>query len=129
MNAFDVTLPDVAVMWAVPTISELISPLLETVATRVLSDAQENVTPRRMLPAASLATACACIVDSRAIEDAGALTVMDATDGFTTVSTSALEVTEPDVAVMLTVPGPTPVTRPPADTVATDGSLDVHVKL
>jgi hypothetical protein len=92
-NEFDVTPPDVAVILAVPTSSELINPLLDTVATRVSLDAHENATPWRILPDASMATACACRVCSRPIEDDDALTVIVATGGFTTVNTSAFDVT------------------------------------
>jgi hypothetical protein len=92
-NAFDVTPPDVAVMLVVPTSRALINPLLETVATRLLLDAHENATPCRILPDASLATACACMLCSRPIDEDDALTAMVATGGFTTVSTSAFEVT------------------------------------
>jgi hypothetical protein len=129
VNAVDVTPPDDAVIAVVPTNRELISPLLETVATTVLLDTHEKVTPCRTWPDASFATAVACIVVNMAIEDDGALTVIVATGGLTTVTVSALDVTEPAVAVMLTVPGATPVTTPFPSTVATEGLLALQLKV
>ena len=118
-----------AVIAVVPTSSALMSPLLETDAAVALVDAHVNVIPCRTWPDASFATACACIVESRPIDDDGAVTVMDAIAGFTTVSASAFEVTDPTVAVIVTAPVATPVTSPFASTVATAELLDVQVKL
>ena len=46
-NAPEVTPPDDAVMFVVPTSTALINPLLDTVAAVGLLDAHENVTPCR----------------------------------------------------------------------------------
>ena len=106
----------------------MIKPLLDTVAAAELVDDHENVTPLRTFPDASLATACACIVESDTIDDEGAVTVIVAIGAETTVSVNALDVTVPTVAVMFVVPGPTPVAMPTASTVATDALLEVQAK-
>jgi hypothetical protein len=52
-NAADLTEPDVAVMFDVPTSRAVISPLFDTVATTVLLDDQVNAAPGTTLPDAS----------------------------------------------------------------------------
>ena len=65
----------------------------------------------------------------RPSESDGAVTVIVATGGSATLNTSAFDVTAPSVAVIVTAPGPTPVTRPLASTVATRMLFEAHVKL
>jgi hypothetical protein len=55
------------------------------------------------------------------------VTAMDCNVAAVTVSTSTGEVTPPKLAVMLLVPTPTPVARPPAAIVATEVVPDVQV--
>ncbi len=70
------------------------------------------------------------MVESNPIDDDGAVTVMDAMAGLATVSASAFDVTDPAVAVIVTVPVAMPVTRPLPSTVATAVlTCDVQVKL
>jgi hypothetical protein len=126
-SALDVTDPDVAAMVAVPAVTPVMRPLLETAATEGLLDAHVKLAPVSTLPLASFATACACSVWFAVNVDAPAVTVTLATAGFVTVICSAFDVTDPDVAVMAAVPAVTPVMRPLLETVATEGLLDAHV--
>ena len=56
------------------------------------------------------------------------MTVIVATGGLVMVSARAFDCTEPEVAVIVTAPGATPVTFPLASTVAIRLSLDVRGK-
>ena len=96
------------------------SPVAEAVATDGLELDQVTVRPLITLPFASWIVAVSCCVPpSTKVADWG-FTVTDAAEESPIVR-SAVPVTPPDVAIMVTVPGVTPVTRPAADTVATDG--------
>ncbi len=132
VRTFDVACPDVAVMSAVPAATPVMSPLLETVATAELLVAHVTAAPLSVWPPASRTTAAACVVAPTAIDDAGALIATDAaapTAEFTTVSANAGDVTDPAAAAMFAVPGLTPVTTPLPSTVATEGSLVLHVNV
>ena len=128
-SAFDVTDPDVAAMVAIPAVTPLIRPLLETVATEELLDTHVSGTPVKVWPAESRTTATACVVVDVTIDEAGALIATVAAVAFVTVTATAFEVTDPEVAVMLAVPGATPVTSPVPSTSATDGLLVPHVNV
>ena len=119
--------PDVAVMLTVPTSFPVTKPVFETVASVTLLEAHVYTTPASVLPPASRATAVACIVAFTATCPDGADTVMLTIGGFTTARTSAVDVAAPEVTVMLTAPGLTPVTKPEFETVATAVLLDAQV--
>jgi hypothetical protein len=115
----------VAVIVVVPTNTPVARPDAETVAVAVLPDVHVTVRPVSTLPKASFNVAVNCCVEPLAtFADAGA-TVTVATGASVTVTTDV-----PDcdslVAVMVDVPGRTPVTTP-FETVATRVLLELHV--
>ena len=70
-----------------------------------------------------------CWVVPLAIEGLVGATAIDTSVAGVTVSVSAGLTMLPSVAVMLLVPVPTPVAKPPAAMVATEGIEEVHVTL
>jgi hypothetical protein len=120
------TEPDVAVIVAVPSPTEVTSPALDTVAKLVFEVAHVTVAPEIALAFASLTVAVSWAVSPGEVRLtlADESPTLDAT--WLTVAVAVL-FTEPDVAVIVAVPSATEVTRPADDTVATD-ELDVaHV--
>src|SRR2546428_699016 len=115
----------VAVIVAAPTATPVTSPLADTVATALLLVVQVTVRPLSRLPLASLSVAVSCTVPPRYMLGAAGLTVTDATGTFATV-TAALPLLPSLVAVIVTVPAATPVTRPLAETVASVGFELAH---
>jgi len=117
----------VAVMVTGPPIAAPVTtPALDTVAIDVLLDAHVTTRPVRTVPLASAVVAVSVPVCPTMIELVGGATLTVATGAGVTVT---LDV--PDfvslVAVIVVVPGATPVTTPVADTVAAAVLLDVHV--
>jgi hypothetical protein len=131
--------PLLAVMVAVPAATAVTRPLDDTVAIAVLELAQVNVTPLIVVPFWSFAVAASCaLAPGSRLTVAGvtAMVVRTGAGGATLTVEDALgEVLAdgPDVAPLLAVmaaePAPTPVTRPLAETVATDGFALAQVKV
>ena len=106
-------------------------PDADTVAMLALLDVQTTVRPVSTLLPASRVVAVAWVVCPIASELAARATLTDATgtevvESATTVKV-VLAVLHPRVALIVTVPGATPVTRPEDETVAIELSLDPHV--
>jgi hypothetical protein len=126
--AVPVALPLVAVMFAVPLAMPVMTPdVALTVATDVLLDDQVNVWPVSVLPAASLATAVPVDVAPGVIEPRDSVTVTVEMDPLPIVRV-ACPVTPSDVALMVTVPADTAVTKPVVElTVAREVLLELQV--
>jgi hypothetical protein len=108
----------VPVMFAVPTVTAVTSPSLETVATAILSELQAMLRSVSTPPLASLSVAVACAVSTAVIVLGASATDTEATGTGITV-TVALPIFPSLVAVIVAVPGATAVTKPDEDTVAT----------
>src|SRR5213080_1316178 len=108
----------VAVIVAVPAALPVTSPLAVTVATAVLLLPQLTVRPDNGLPLASFGVAVSCTVWPTCTDAVLGLTVTDATGTVLTV-TVAVPLCPSLVAVIVAAPAVTPVTSPPALTVAT----------
>src|SRR6184192_478089 len=108
----------VAVIVAVPAALPVTSPLAVTVATAVLLLPQLTVRPDNGLPLASFGVAVSCTVWPTCTDAVLGLTVTDATGTVLTV-TVAGPLCPSLVAVIVAAPAVTPVTSPPALTVAT----------
>src|SRR3989440_9955960 len=120
----------VAVIVAVPATLPVTSPVPLTVATLVLALVHVTVRPVNTLPAASRSVAVSCtVLPSFTLADPG-VTVTDATgagvDGVVTVI-AAVPLCPSLVAVMVSAPAASPVTRPLPLTVATLVLSLVHV--
>src|SRR5712691_2766440 len=121
----------VAVMVAEPAATPVTTPtftcpLAVTVATPALLVAHITARPLNGLPAASRRVAVSCIVPPTATLPVAGLMLTDATGTRFTV-TAALPALPSLVAIIVTAPAATPVTRPVEDTVAVAGALDAHV--
>jgi hypothetical protein len=108
----------VAVMLAVPAPTAVTTPVVFTVATAVLSDAQDTTRPVTTTPFASLVTTVAWVVPPATTLEEASVTVTLATGGTVTV-TVANPLCPSLPATMLAVPAATAVTKPAGDTVAT----------
>jgi hypothetical protein len=118
----------VAVIVAVPAEAPVTTPVLETVATAVLLEAQVTTRSVTTTPFTFLTVATSVVVSpSSTLTDVGA-TVTLPTGIALTVNADV-----PDcpslVAVIVAEPTATPVTAPLADTVATAVLLDAHVTI
>lgn len=124
--AVPLAVPERAVIVALPAATPVTTPDEETVATAVLLLDQVTGAPDITVPFASRTVA-----DSVDVVPIGTVTLPGAT--VTLAGVGAFTVTDADadlpslVAVMVAVPGATPVTTPFADTVATDAAPLVHV--
>jgi len=116
----------VAVMFALPTVSAVTNPLLDTVATVLFDDDHTIVRPLSSLPPASRVIADACVVAPITTAVAPSDTVTDAT-GAGTIVTFADALCPSLVAVIAATPALTPVTTPVLDTDATVGLELDHV--
>ena len=118
--------PDVAVIVAVPSVTEVTRPADDTVAMDELDVVHVTVAPDMVLPTASFTVAASVAVSERdaKLKLVGA-SVIDAAVSATEIP--AVPVAEPDVAVIVADPVATPVTSPADDTVATDELDVVHV--
>jgi hypothetical protein len=115
-----------AVMFAGPGATVVTNPAADTVATPGASLLQEITRPVSTPPLASRVSAESCTVKpSTTLADAG-VTLMEAT-GAGVMVRAATPVLLSLVAMILTVPWLTAVTRPVADTVATAVLLVLHV--
>src|SRR5881628_2579995 len=120
------TAPVVAVIVAAPFPTAVARPAGSTVATSPSDDVHVNVRPRTGRPFPSSGTALNCWLRPRALRVALAgLTSTDRTICATDMA--AVPETPPFVAVIVAVPFPAAVASPPASTVATSPSEDVHV--
>ena len=115
----------IAVIVAVPRVTPVTTPVVDTVATAVLLDAHVTTRPLKTVPLASVSVAASVPVWPMMIELVAGETATLATGAGVTV---IVEV--PDfpslVAVIVAVPGATPVTVPP-DTVAIALLFEVQV--
>src|SRR5437899_2256885 len=108
----------VAVIVADPAATPVTSPAADTVAIAVFELVQLITRPLSTLPAASLVTALSCVVAPTKTFAVAGLTVTEATGTLDTV-TAAVPLCPSLVAVIVTAPTATPVTRPLAETVPT----------
>ncbi len=115
--------PEVAVIVAVPSATEVTRPAVDTVATDAADVVHVTERPGIAVPPASFTVATSVSVSP--IEVKFTLvgdSVIDA--GIRATETPAVPLAEPEVAVTVVEPIATPVTSPADDTVATD-ELDV----
>ena len=118
MVAVPVADPDLAVMMAVPFSSPVTVPFEETGATSALL--VDQVTDVLMIaPDGSRTTAVSCTVPDKPIVAVSGMTFTVRTPGATTVIV-AVPTLPSLVAEIVAVPAETPLTRPPAVTVAID---------
>src|SRR6266516_2735425 len=120
------TVSDVAVMVAAPAVTPLTNPLLVTVSTAVLLDAQLTVRPASALPLASLGVAVSCTVCPVGTDAEAGVTATEATGTCTTVMADVPPCASL-VAVIVAAPASFPVTSPLALTVAAAVLLDTQV--
>src|SRR5687768_410785 len=117
--------PADAVMVTLPSRMPVTRPLLSTVARPVLELVQVNVTPGMTLLFASYAVAVNCSVWPSSTRGLDGVSTIFAIGGGVT-ETAAVPLADPEAAVMVTLPGATPVTTPLDETVATAGLLLDH---
>jgi hypothetical protein len=110
----------------VPGATPVTTPPGDTVATAGALVAHVTVRPVRVLPLSSLVVALNVTLLRTWMVAVPGLTVTVAT-GTGTTATVAVPLLPSLLAVIVTVPGATPVTTPPGDTVATAGALVAHV--
>src|SRR6266581_208663 len=110
----------VAVIVTAPAATPVTSPAADTVAIAGFELAHATTRPVSTFPAASLVTALSCTVPPTYRFGAAGLTVTAATGTRLTV-TLVVPLCPSLVAVIVTAPAATPVTRPFADTVAIAG--------
>src|SRR4051812_432075 len=115
-------------MLALPPVTAVTMPAVETVATVVFIDDQETDRPLSTLPLASRGTAVACAVWPGA-SDVELKPVVTLATGETPTVSLPSPVTPSDVARMMTAPVETPVTTPTDETLAIVASSEDHVTL
>src|SRR5438034_1225602 len=120
------TVSDVAVMVAAPAVTPLTNPLLVTVSTAVLLDAQLTVRPASALPLASLGVSVSCTGCPVETDAEAGVTATEATGTCTTVMAD-VPLCASLVAVIVAAPASFPVTSPLALTVAAAVLLDTQV--
>src|SRR2546425_419405 len=116
----------VALIVTAPAPAPVTSPVEGTVATAGVLDSQVTDRPESTLPAASFSVAVSCTVAPTSTTAVTGLITTDATGTFATV-TLADPLLPSLVAVIVTAPAATPITRPLADTVAIAVFELVHV--
>jgi len=109
----------------VPGATAVATPVLDTVATVVLSELQTMFRPLNAPPFASSVTALARAVSTAVIVLGANVTATVATGTGTTVTT-AVPFFPSLVAVIVAAPGVSAVTTPVADTEATAGLFELH---
>jgi hypothetical protein len=120
-------LPSVALMLDVPGVTPVASPPAVIVATAGVADAHVTWLVRFCVELSeNVPVAVNCWVFPLATLGLAGVTAIDCNTAADTVKTVE-PVTLPSVALMLDVPGATPVASPPAVIVATDGVADAHV--
>ena len=125
MVAVPLAVPDRAVIVVLPAATPVTTPEPETVATAVLLLVQVTDAPAITLPLASRTVAVNDAVLPMATVAVAGVTVTLAAVGALTV-TVAVPLALPLDAVIVALPGPTPVTTPEAETVATAELLVDH---
>lgn len=116
-----------AEMVAVPALTAVARPALEMVATETVSEAQVTWLVMSCVElSVKVAVAVNCSVVPAAMEGLAGVTAMDCRAAGVTV-TLVDPVMLPLAALMVEVPVPTAVTRPPVETVATVASDEVQV--
>ena len=117
---------EVAVITAVPSATEVTRPEEDTVATDAADVVHETVAPDIVLSFASLTVAVRVAVSA---SEAKLTVVGDSVIEAATCATvtEVVAVNEPNVAVTVTEPSATAVTRPAVETVATDALEVLHV--
>jgi hypothetical protein len=115
----------VAVISVLPALMAVTSPLAETVATDVLLLDHVIVRPPRIVPSAARSVAVAVVVDPLLSVEAPNDTVTLDTDAVMTVSVAA-PLRPSLLAVIVVVPAASAVTKPFAETDATDVLLDAQ---
>src|SRR5881396_2947873 len=108
----------VAVIVADPAATPVTSPAADTVAIAVFELVHATARPVSTFPAASFGVALSCVVAPTKTFAVAGLTVTEATGTLDTV-TAAVPACPSLVAVIVTAPTATPVTRPLAETVPT----------
>ena len=118
--------PETAIMVAVPSATAVTSPAVDTVATEASDVAHVTVAPEITDPPASFTVAVSVAVSAN---EAKLRLVGDrVTDHATRVTVVvAVALTDPEVAVIVAVPLPIAVTKPPDETVAMSVSDELHV--
>ena len=125
-EAFALAEPEVAVMVAVPSATDVTTPSDETVATAVFDDVHVTVAPLIAAPFWSLTVAVSVDVapiDVKLKLVGDSVTVVGT---MTVTVTEAVALAEPEVAVIVALPTATAVTAPDDDTVATEALDVVH---
>ena len=114
------TLPNVALMLVLPLAKLVTSPVLLMVAAAGLEEVQRTDFERScVLLSLKVPVAVNCRVVPTAVVELAGVTAIETKLALVTVS-DAEPLMEPDVAVMVVVPVPTPVAKPELSTVATD---------
>src|SRR3954470_12791955 len=125
----DPVLPSlVAMIWAVPSACAVTTPVFDTVATAVLSEAHVTDRPVRAPPFESNVAAVAWVVPTAVIDVCASETVTDATGTRVTVI-HEVPLTPSLVAVIVAVPAMCAVTSPFPSTVATEVLFETQVTL
>ena len=127
-SCFDPLIPDwVAEIVVCPTASPVARPVPLTLATVVVDELHVTEFVRVcVLPSLNVPVAVNCFVVPTAMLELMGVTAMDTNVAPDTVS-DAVPLTDPDVAVMVAVPVPTPDTIPVASTLATEVGAALHV--
>ena len=117
---------DVAVIVEVPTPAPVASPAALIVATEVVPELHLTVPVRFcVVPSLNVPVAVNCCVAPLVIDGFAGVTAIDCNVAAVTVSIVEPEIDD-DVAVIVEVPTPAPVARPPALIVATDVVPELH---
>jgi hypothetical protein len=115
----------VAVIVVPPGATAVTTPAVDTVATALFAELQLTPRPGSTFPSASFIVAVNVVVWPTTTTAVAGVTVTVATGAISTL-TVAVPVTPSLVAVIVTLPGVTPVTVPVADTAATAVLLELH---
>ena len=126
-DAVALTEPDVAVIVAVPSPTDVTAPDDDTVATAALDVVHVTVGLLIVLPFWSTTVAVSCCVDPT-VENGRLVGDSVIVVGIVKVTvTVAVALAAPEVAVTIALPEPTAVTRPDTETVATEEADVAHV--
>jgi hypothetical protein len=116
----------IAMICTEPGLTEVTSPVEDTVAIELLPELHDTLRPVRMFPLASRVVGLACVVCPTVIVVGASETVTSAT-GTCTTAIEEVPVSPSLVAVMVALPSAAAPTRPLTETVAIDGAIDDHV--
>jgi hypothetical protein len=124
--ASDDTTPEVAVIVAEPSATEVTRPVLDTVATASFDVVHVTVAPSMTWPFASVTVAVSWVV-SVSEPNVSIESDKDTAAATWPTATLAVALASPEVAMIVAEPSATEVTRPVLDTVATEATDVVHV--